>query len=53
MLPQVTETNDWKTDDIAKNFLDPVFYDAAKTKAFYEGQIESFKKAFDGVDLGR
>ena len=53
MLRKVTETDDWKNDYIAKNFLDPVFYDAAKTKAFYEGQIDSFKKAFDGVDLGR
>ncbi len=53
MLRKVTETDEWKNDYIEKNYLDPVFYDDAETKAFYEGQIESFKKAFEGVDLGR
>ncbi len=53
MLRKVTETAEWKNDYIAKNFLDPVFYDDAKTKAFYEGQIDSFRKAFEGVDLTR
>ncbi len=53
MLRKVTETADWKNDYIAKNFLDPVFYDAAKTKEFYESQIASFSKAFEGVDLSR
>ncbi|MDR2391084.1 MAG: tripartite tricarboxylate transporter substrate binding protein [Planctomycetota bacterium] len=53
MLRKVTETGEWKKDYIEKNYLDPVFYDAAKTKEFYESQIEGFKKAFEGVDLGR
>ena len=53
MLRKVSETDEWKNDYIAKNYLDSVFYDAAKTKDYYEGQIEGFKKAFDGVDLGR
>ena len=53
MLRKVTETEEWKKDYIEKNYLDPAFYDAAKTKDFYESQIESFKKAFTGVDLGR
>ena len=53
MLRKVTETSDWKNDYITKNYLDPVFYDDAKTKDFYESQIDSFNKAFEGVDLGR
>ena len=53
MLRKVSETEEWKDAYIAKNYLEPVFYDAAKTKEFYEGQIEGFKKAFEGVDLGR
>lgn len=53
MLRKVTETDEWKTGYIEKNFLEPVFYDAAKTKEFYEKQIESFREAFAGIDLGR
>ncbi len=53
MLRKVTETNEWKKDYIEKNYLEPIFYDAAKTKDFFESQIGSFKKAFEGVDLGK
>lgn len=54
LLKKVTETDEWKTGYIEKNYLDPVFYDYKKTKEYYMDLIENdYKHAFKGVDMNR
>lgn len=51
MLKKVTDTDEWKTNYIAKNYLTPVYMNAADSKTFLDAQVEIYKKTFKDVGL--
>lgn len=51
MIKKVTETEEWKTNYIAKNNLTPVYMNAADSKKFLDEQVELYKKSFKDVGL--
>ena len=51
MIKNVTETEQWKNDYIAKNLLTPVYMTSAEAKEFFEKEIETYIQVFKEVGV--
>lgn len=51
VIRQVTDTEEWKTNYIAKNNLQPVYMSSAEAKAFFEKEVENYITLFKEVGI--
>ncbi|MDF2614179.1 MAG: transporter [Clostridia bacterium] len=51
VLKKVTETDEWKTNYLEKNNLQPVYMNSAEAKAFFEKEVESYRTIFKEVGI--